>query len=54
MNLLKVLDALIKEKNVTRAGERLGRTQPAISNALNRLRKLLDDELLVRGSGGLT
>ena len=54
MNLLKVLDALIKEKNVTRAGERLGRTQPAISNALNRLRKLLGDELLVRGSGGLT
>ena len=54
MNLLKVLDALIKEKNVTRAGERLGRTQPAISNALNRLRTLLDDELLVRGSGGLT
>jgi len=54
MNLLKVLDALIKEQNVTRAGERLGRTQPAISNALNRLRKLLDDELLVRGSGGLT
>ena len=54
MNLLKVLDALIKEKNVTRAGERLGRTQPAISNALNRLRKLLDDELLVRGSSGLT
>jgi len=54
MNLLKVLDALIKEQNVTRAGERLGRTQPAISNALKSLRKLLDDELLVRGSGGLT
>ena len=54
MNLLKVLDALIKEQNVTRAGERLGRTQPAISNALNRLRKLLDDELLVRGPRGLT
>ena len=54
MNLLKVLHALIKEQNVTRAGERLGRTQPAISNALNRLRKLLGDELLVRGSGGLT
>ena len=54
MNLLKVLDALIKEQNVTRAGERLGRTQTAISNALNRLRKFLGDEFLVRGPGGLT
>ncbi len=54
MNLLKVLNTLIEEQNVTRAAERLGRTQPAISNALNRLRKLLGDELLVRGAGGLT
>ena len=53
MNLLKVLNILIEEQNVTRAGARLGRTQPAISNALNRLRNLLDDELLVRGAGGL-
>ena len=54
MNLLKILNILIEEQNVTRAGARLGRTQPAISNALNRLRNLLDDELLVRGAGGLT
>lgn len=54
MNLLKVLNILIEEQNVTRAGDRLGRTQPAISNALNRLRNLLGDELLVRGPGGLT
>jgi len=52
-NLLKVLDALIVERNVTRAGKRLGRSQPAVSNALNRLRLLLGDELLVRGPGGL-
>ncbi len=51
-NLLKVLDALIAERNVTRAGERLGRSQPAVSNALHRLRVLLGDDLLVRGPNG--
>ncbi|MDI1345966.1 MAG: LysR family transcriptional regulator [Pseudolabrys sp.] len=52
-NLLKTLDALIEERNVTRAGARLGRSQPAVSNALHRLRVLLGDDLLVRGAGGL-
>jgi len=52
-NLLKVLDALIAERNVTRAGERIGRSQPAVSNSLHRLRKLLGDDLLVRGANGL-
>jgi DNA-binding transcriptional LysR family regulator len=51
-NLLKVLDALVTERNVTRAGKRLGRSQPAVSNALARLRQLLGDDLLVRGPGG--
>jgi DNA-binding transcriptional LysR family regulator len=51
-NLLKVLDALIAERNVTRAGKRLGRSQPAVSNALQRLRRLLGDDLLVRGPNG--
>ncbi len=51
-NLLKVLDALVSERNVTRAGKRLGRSQPAVSNALQRLRQLLGDDLLVRGPGG--
>ncbi|MBS0247317.1 MAG: LysR family transcriptional regulator [Proteobacteria bacterium] len=51
-NLLKVLDALVTERNVTRAGRRLGRSQPAVSNALQRLRILLGDDLLVRGPGG--
>ena len=53
LNLLKVLHALVEERNVTRAGERIGRSQPAMSNALNRLRAMFDDPLLVRGSGGL-
>lgn len=52
-NLLKTLDALLEERNVTRAGARLGRSQPAVSNALHRLRVLLGDDLLVRGAGGL-
>lgn len=53
MNLLKVLNVLIEERSVTRASERLGRSQPAISNALSRLRQLFGDELLVRSPGGL-
>ena len=40
------------ERNVTRAGKRLGRSQPAVSNALQRLRALLGDDLLVRGPSG--
>ena len=52
-NLLKVLDVLIAERNVTRAGEQLGRSQPTISNALRRLRVLLNDDLLVRGVNGM-
>ena len=51
-NLLKVLDALLAERSVTRAGEKLGRSQPAISNSLQRLRHLLGDDLLVRGPRG--
>ncbi len=53
LNLLKVLHALVEERNVTRAGVRIGRSQPAMSNALNRLRAMFDDPLLVRGAGGL-
>lgn len=48
LNLLTVLDAVLVERNVTRAAERLGMTQPAVSNALTRLRALFDDELFVR------
>lgn len=53
LNLLVAFDALIAERNVTRAGARVGRTQPAMSAALSRLRALLDDELFVRSPQGL-
>ena len=52
LNLLVVLDALLAERHVTRAAARIGRSQPACSHALARLRRLLDDPLLVRGRGG--
>ena len=48
LNLLVVLQALLEERNVTRAGERIGLSQPATSNALQRLRRQFGDELLVR------
>lgn len=48
LNLLIALDALLREKSITRAAERLYLSQPATSAALNRLRALLDDPLLVR------
>jgi DNA-binding transcriptional LysR family regulator len=47
-NLLVALDALLTERNVSRAGERLGLSQPATSLALRRLRGMFGDELLVR------
>ncbi|MDX2216835.1 MAG: LysR family transcriptional regulator [Oculatellaceae cyanobacterium bins.114] len=53
LNLLVVFDALMTERHVTRAGERIGLSQPATSNALSRLRHLTHDELFVRSSGGL-
>jgi len=53
LNLLRVFDALIEERSVTRAGERLGLSQSAISHALNRLRYVLNDELFVRVSDGM-
>jgi len=54
LNLLVAFQVLIQEKNVTRAAERLFVTQPAMSKTLNRLRNLIDDELFVRSSHGLT
>jgi DNA-binding transcriptional LysR family regulator len=48
LNLLRVFDALMCERSATRAGERVGLSQPAVSAALNRLRHLLGDELFVR------
>jgi DNA-binding transcriptional LysR family regulator len=48
LNLLVALDALLIERNVTRAGERLHLSQPAMSGILARLRHVFNDELLVR------
>lgn len=52
LNLVVVLDALLIERNLTRAGERIKMTQPAVSGILSRLRELFDDELLVREGRG--
>jgi DNA-binding transcriptional LysR family regulator len=48
LNLLKALDVLLKERNVTHAAERLGLSQSATSATLARLRQAFDDQLLVR------
>jgi DNA-binding transcriptional LysR family regulator len=48
LNLLRVLDAMLRERNTTRVGEQIGLSQPAVSSALNRLRNFLDDPLFVR------
>lgn len=52
LNLLVALKALLEEKHVTRAAERVGLSQPAMSRALSRLRKVLNDPLLVKGPSG--
>lgn len=48
VNLLVVAEAILSEKNLTRAGEKIGMGQPAVSAALSRLRQHYDDPLLVR------
>lgn len=48
LNLLVALDVLLKERNVTRAGKRMGLSQPAMSAALGRLRDMFGDPLLER------
>lgn len=53
LNLLKLFDALVRERSVTQAGLRLGLSQPAASRALARLRLMLADKLVVRSSQGL-
>ena len=52
LNLLPPLAALLEERHVTRAAERSGLSQPAMSSTLARLRRLLDDQLLVRDRSG--
>jgi DNA-binding transcriptional LysR family regulator len=53
LNLLRVLDAVLRERNVTAAASRLGLTQPAVSNALARLRAAFGDVLFVRTPAGM-
>ncbi len=53
LNLLVLFDALMSERNVTRAAQRIGLSQPAFSNALSRLRHYLKDELFTRGPEGM-
>jgi DNA-binding transcriptional LysR family regulator len=53
LNLLIVFDAVMQERNVTKAGQRIGLSQPAMSHALNRLRYMLKDELFIRTPDGM-
>ena len=54
LNLLIALNILLEERNVTRAADRLGLTQSAVSRMLGRLRTMFNDPLFVRTSRGLT
>ena len=53
LNLIPVFLALMEERSVSRAAERLGVTQPTLSNALSRLRDMMNDQLFVRESHGV-
>jgi len=53
LNLLLIFDALMQELNVSRAAERVFLSQSAMSNALNRLREMFDDPILIRGAKGM-
>lgn len=53
LNLLHIFRAVMEERNVSRAAERLSMTQPAVSNALNRLRDVFKDEVFTRVAGGM-
>jgi DNA-binding transcriptional LysR family regulator len=53
LNLLRVFDEVMAERNLTRAAAKLAMTQPAVSNALKRLRDALGDELVVRSGYGV-
>ncbi len=53
LNLLAVFEAIYIEENISRAADKLGISQPAMSNALKRLRETLNDPLFVRSSGSM-
>ncbi len=54
LNLLVALKALLDERHVTRAADKIGLSQPAMSRALGRLRVMFKDQLLVKGATGMT
>ena len=53
LNLLRVFDVVMAERNLTRAAERLSLTQPAVSNALKRLKESVGEDLLTRAAFGV-
>ena len=53
LGLLVVFDAVRVERSVSRAAQRLGLTQPAVSHAVGRLRRLFKDEVFVRTARGM-
>jgi len=53
LNLLTIFDALVQEQNISRAAEKLGMSQPAVSSALQRLRLTFKDELFIRSAAGM-
>jgi DNA-binding transcriptional LysR family regulator len=54
LNLLRIFDTVMTERNMTRAAARLNITQPAVSNAVARLRDVLGDNLFTKVPGGIT
>ena len=53
LNLLRVFDAVMEDRSVLRASQRVFLSQSAVSHSLARLREMLDDELFVRTSAGM-
>ncbi|UXI00989.1 transcriptional regulator LeuO [Photobacterium sp. TY1-4] len=53
LNLLTVFDAVMQEQNITRAAQNLGMSQPAVSNAVARLKVMFSDELFIRHGRGI-
>lgn len=53
LNLITVFDAVMQQQNITRAAQTLGMSQPAVSNAVSRLKVMFNDELFVRNGRGI-
>lgn len=53
LNLLVILQAVLQTRNVTLAAQKLNMSQPAVSRAIGRLRKVFADQLFIKGAGGV-